>query len=459
MWFNSRIAWGVSEIVRSSSTSADRAYVGSLLAYWSTWGIPDIRLSTEDFYDPICAIVFEAIKKLVMEKAIPEALLVREKIIEAGKLEAIGGNRAIAWLMEWDYNYHNLSRYEFAVKDNKRKRDVELLIQQLDWDDVKDSSALLKMGQQLIWLATSSGWGSSKWISKESLDELAEQIAANDWKTLFWFSFWENLKFLDDATKGLRPWKTYRIGAPSNVGKSQLMYSVINNLLKQNAKVAFFTLENDMQTTLSFLMSNHQQVPNDKVMNGSISWDFDYLMKVKDNLTIIEDVFEINAIFSKVMELQPDIVILDYIWLISCKGFPEDAKYTQYAIEVQRFVKASQVCWMDLSNLPTQLQQVEDIKLNPQYFGSTFLRNNTDVWIHITPNKTFYEMREKVMTGSTSHSDIEFFKFMSWVNISLSKNRLWPHSINKEYLVDYSKWGKWELMTPEFIAKLEMASV
>jgi hypothetical protein len=68
------------------------------------------------------------------------------------------------------------------------------------------------------------------------------------------------------------------------------------------------------------------------------------------------------------MEIQPDVVILDYIGLISCKGVTEEAKFTQYAIEVQRFVKASQVGWIDLSNLPTNLQQSEDIKNNPQFF-------------------------------------------------------------------------------------------
>lgn len=459
MGFNSRIEGGVSEIVRASSTSSERAYVGSLLSYWINWDIPTISLTSGDFYDPVCAIVFEAIHKLVNEKTPPEPLLVREKVIEIGKLEAIWWNNSIALLMEWNYNYHNTKKYEFAVKDNKRKRDVEKLIQQLDGDDTKDASTLLKMGQQLIWLATSSWWLSNKGISDSSIETLIEQIAENDWKHLFGYSFWDNFKFLDDATKGLRKGKTYRIWAPSNVWKSQLIYSVINNLLKQDAKIAFFTLENDMQTTLSFIMSNYQQIPNDRLMNWAVSGDYEYLQKIKNNLTIIEDNFEINSIFSKVMELQPDIVILDYIWLISCKGYNEEAKYTQYAIEVQRFVKASQVCWMDLSNLPTQLQQVEDIKINPQYFGSTFLRNNTDVWIHITPSKSFYEMREKVMTGSTSQSDIEYYKFMSWVNISISKNRLWPHSINKEYLVDYSKWGRWELMTPEFIAKLEMASI
>lgn len=458
MGFNSRIEGWVSEMVRASSVSADRAYIGSLLSQGINWEIPAISLTTGDFYDPVCAIVFEAIHKLVNEKTPPEPLLVREKIIEAKKFDSVWWN-AIALLMEGNYNSHNTKKYEFAVKDNKRKRDVERLIQQLDSDDTKDASTLLKMGQQLIGLATSSWWLSNKGISDSSIETLIEQIAENDWKHLFGYSFWDNFKFLDDATKGLRKGKTYRIGAPSNVGKSQLMYSVINNLLKQDAKIAFFTLENDMQTTLSFIMSNYQQIPNDRLMNWAVSWDYEYLQKIKNNLTIIEDTFEINAIFSKVMELQPDIVILDYIWLMSCKGFNEEAKYTQYAIEVQRFVKASQVCWMDLSNLPTQLQQVEDIKINPQYFGSTFLRNNTDVWIHITPSKSFYEMREKIMNGSTNRSDIEYYKYMSWVNISISKNRLWPHSLNKEYLVDYSRWGKWELMTPEFIAKLEMASV
>jgi hypothetical protein len=43
------------------------------------------------------------------------------------------------------------------------------------------------------------------------------------------------------------------------------------------------------------------------------------------------------------MEFKPDVVVLDYIGLMSIKGFTEEAKYTEYAIQVQRFVKQMQV--------------------------------------------------------------------------------------------------------------------
>jgi hypothetical protein len=110
------------------------------------------------------------------------------------------------------------------------------------------------------------------------------------------------------------------------------------------------------------------------------------------------------------MEFNPDVVILDYIGLMSIKGFTEEQKYTEYAIQVQRFVKATQVSWIDLSNLPTQLQSADDIKLNPQFFGSTFLRNNTDVGIHILPDKEYYNLREKVLKESNDMEVRQMFE-------------------------------------------------
>jgi hypothetical protein len=53
---------------------------------------------------------------------------------------------------------------------------------------------------------------------------------------------------------------------------------------------------------------------------------------------------------------------------MSIKGFTEEAKYTEYAIQVQRFVKQTKVSWIDLSNLPTNLQTADDIKMNPQFY-------------------------------------------------------------------------------------------
>jgi archaellum biogenesis ATPase FlaH len=320
----------------------------------------------------------------------------------------------------------------------------------MSWDTTRDSASLLAYWQKLIGLAQSAWWGWAKWLDKEELNSLYDFILTNQWKPLFGYSWGMNFRFLDEITKGIRWGKIYRIWAPSNTGKSQLVYTLINNLIAQDARIMFVTLENDIQSTLSYIISNHQKVSNDDIMGGKVDWDFDYLNKNKDKLCILQDTFDLNAIFSKIIEFQPNVVILDYIGLMSIKGFTEEAKYTEYAIQVQRFVKSTQVAWIDLSNLPTQLQNSDDIRGNPQFFGSTFLRNNTDVGIHIVPDKGYYDIREKVLSSNSySQQSKDFFKRRSWLILYVSKNRLWPHSINEKYILDHSKWWEWSVMDTE----------
>lgn len=236
---------------------------------------------------------------------------------------------------------------------------------------------------------------------------------------------------------------------------TQLAYSVINNLLAQWAKVMFLTLENEVQTTLGYLMSNHQKTSMDSIMRWYSPPDFEYLQSINDRLSIVDGTFYLSDIFTKVMEFQPDVVILDYIWLMSIKGFTEEAKYTEYAIQVQRFVKQVQVSWIDLSNLPTTLQNSDDIRGNPQFYGSTFLRNNTDVWIHVVPWKQFYELRDKILWDDIFdiHTK-DKIKRLSGITLYLSKNRLWPHSISWNFIVDFSKWAEFSEFSNDMFKSL-----
>ena len=204
MGFNTRQGT-YSEIVMASSRQSEKAYVGALIAHWQSGEIPHIRIHKDDFYDPVCSIIFEAINELVNEKVPPEPMNIREKIIAKWKLQAIGWNQGILNVIESDFNYHNLSRYEYAVKDNKRRREVEKVLILMESDESKDSASLLQMWQKLISLATENGWG-SKGLSQEAMNNLYEKIAENDGKKIFWFSFGDNLSFLDEATKWIQKW-------------------------------------------------------------------------------------------------------------------------------------------------------------------------------------------------------------------------------------------------------------
>lgn len=75
----------------------------------------------------------------------------------------------------------------------------------------------------------------------------------------------------------------------------------------------FFTLENEVQTTLGYLMSNKQRESMDNIMRGESSADFDYLSSISDKLSVVDTSFYLTDIFTRIMEFKPDVVILDYI--------------------------------------------------------------------------------------------------------------------------------------------------
>lgn len=431
-------------VLGANAVAAERAYLGCLLMAGATMDKNDIRVVPDDFYDSSHAHILESIQKIYDEGGVPDLIQVSQKIAEKWLTKQID-NQLLSDLITWDYAYGSLRKYEMLVKDNARKMAAQKVVDKVMCDTERSAGQLLAYWQELIAIATNSAGNATKGFDIKHAHSLADKIAELDGKDLFGYSFGHEFKFLDRATKWIQKWKTYRIGAPSNTGKSQFAYSVINNLLAQWAKVLFLTLENEVETTLGYLMSNHQAQSMDSILRWDVQGDFDYLTKISTNLSIVDGAFYMSDIFSRCMEFAPDVVILDYIWLMSIKGFTEEQKYTEYAIQVQRFVKQTQMSWIDLSNLPTQLQASEDIRGNPQFFGSTFLRNNTDVGIHITPWKEFYEMREQVLNNDLyawANPKKEEVKRMSWITFHLSKNRLWPHSISTNYLIDFSRWAK-----------------
>lgn len=434
------------QVLVSQANAAERAYIGCLLTAWTLLEAQDIRITPEEIYTPELAIILDAIIELNRDGIIADTITVRQKLIDKKKfypdVKTID-NKFLSELLASEFMYLNLRKYESLVKENSLKIRTQRIINKMMEDTERNAWNILSYWQDLIALATNGmgNWG--RWFDMKHAHNLADKIAELDGKELYWYSFGSEFKFLDSATKGIQKWKTYRIGAPSNTWKTQFAYSVINNLLAQWAKVAFFTLENEVETTIWYLMSNHQKISMDSIMRWTEIGDFDYIGKINKNLAIFDSTFYLSDIFSKIVEFNPDVVILDYIGLMSIRWFKEDDKYTEYAIQVQRFVKHIQVSWIDLSNLPTQLQQSEDIRWNPQFYGSTFLRNNTDVGIHIMPWKQFYDMRDRVLQDDIYNYETKNkLKRLSWVTMFLSKNRLWPHSISWNFIVDFQHWAE-----------------
>lgn len=458
MGFNNDRWLGNYQVLTATAIAAEKSYIWCMLVWGATLERNDIRISVDEIYDPMLGKVFEAIKAIYDEGWHPDLVQVanwlQNKWWWAPKVSGMN-NIYLSDICCWDFSYHNLRKYESLVKEWSRKIRAQKIVDKVLDDTERSASSLLKYWQELIEIATNSMGNWARWFDIAHAHWLANKIAELDGKDLHGYSFGSEFKFLDFNTKWIQKGKSYRIGAPSNTWKTQFAYSIINNLIAQWARVMFLTLENETQTTLGYLMSQYQGYSMDSILKWESTWDFDYLVSIKDKLAIVEDSFYLWDIFSRIMEFKPDVVILDYIGLASIKGFTEEQKYTEYAIQVQRFVKQMQVAWIDLSNLPTSLQQADEIRMNPQFYGSTFLRNNTDVWIHIMPWKKFYEVREAVMTWDIYNIESKNkMRKLSWITLVLSKNRLWPHSIYANYIIDFTKWAKFEEYSQEEFARL-----
>lgn len=257
------------------------------------------------------------------------------------------------------------------------------------------------------------------------------------------WSWGPSFQWLDQHTDGIQKKKTYRIGANSNVGKTQFVYNVILALLAQGARVTFYTLENEKPTTLNYLLSNMMGVNSRELAKGRHAPQWDLLDPITPLLTIVDDLTEIGQIMQHCEKHTPDVVFLDYIGLCRVKGATTDSKYAEYAERIPPFVKRLGISWVDLSNLPKNSDD-ELIKLHGEFFGSSLLKNNLDVGIHFTYNKKFYEWKNeqgKALPASMHTKQV--------LDLRLTKNRLGPVGLETTYVLDFDKGGRWRQATPE----------
>ena len=135
---------------------------------------------------------------------------------------------------------------------------------------------------------------------------------------------------------------------------------------------------------------------------GNVKPDAEYIANMKGKFFIIDDTYELSEIFAKVMSIKPDVVVLDYIGLVTVNKLTESSMYDEYAKSVQKFVKKTKTAWIDLSNLPKDADE-DTMRIFGGFYGSSFLRNNTDVGIHMMKYKPFFDWKSK-MEDNPNHS-------------------------------------------------------
>ena len=439
------------------SIESESGVVGSCLLDWAKAcrKVSD-GLTAGMFYTKEHQLIWEAISFLLSENKPVDILTVRNYLDDRGMLEQAWWNAKLIALTEGFFTSSNIEQYAKVVRNKYLRRAIIKTgadLQLLWWQDDDNIEDVFSCVGATVNKLTALHTIKNLQTIDDDVETYQEWLEERTGKRIFWFSWGSNLEWLDENTDWIQRKKTYRIGANSNVGKTQLIYNIICSLLKQGARVAFFTLENERVTTLNYILASLQGENSRDIIRGEVKPDLNLLYPYKDLLTIVDNVNDIGEIEKIVTKNTFDVVILDYIGLVKVKGATTEGKFAEYAEKIPKIAKDNNLSWIDLSNLPKNADD-DTIKLYGEFFGSSALRNNLDVGIHLTYYKPFYEWKEDVIKQRMLSPDqMSSLHTKQVLNVMITKNRLWPTGIDKPYVVSFNKGGRFNEATQEEISK------
>lgn len=401
------------------------------------------------------SIIAKEIFKTALAWESVDLVTIKNKLEKKWKLEDIGGMNRLVEATEDAVSYHWES-YSDAIERNYKNREIVKLSQKLskvNVETLEDTVEEVMSGINEIMME-----GKSKTTStEENIEKLENHIEENRGKKLIWWSWWEWLGWLDNATKWIRKGKTYRIGAPSWVGKSNLVYQVENGLIKQWAKVLFISLENSIESTYIKFLSSYQKVNPNLLESWAVKADTDYIKRTSKLFYLTDQLFDIGEIKREIVKIKPDVVILDYIGLVNIKGHNEKEKYDRYADLMKEFIQKNQtMALIDLSNLNKDDNE-EKIRMYKGFNWSAKLRNNADVCIHLFYFAPFYEYRRTIYDHWTPEQK-EKFKWMQAITFLISKNRLGLDWIEQVYGINFNEGINYKEIDSETIKRWEELS-
>ena len=138
------------------------------------------------------------------------------------------------------------------------------------------------------------------------------------------------LRELDEMMWGVHKRELLTIGARTSQGKSVMALEIAKNLVTHGQTVLFFSLEMSKEQLVERLLSNMCKIDNTRLRKGK-AWkeveekDESFRTWLEDARLVIDDQngHQFVNIVEVVKEIKPDFVIIDYVQMISTKGFKD----------------------------------------------------------------------------------------------------------------------------------------
>ena len=333
---------------------AERGVLGALLLNSEVWDTVSSSLEASDFYSPFNSNIFQAISDIMEREGLKsfDGLILVDYLKRKNLLDKCGGVGYIAQLTNIQVVTSNISRYVEIVQDaSKRRRlfsvstslEKDVFDPSVNIDDSLDQSSKILTDALLKGIKEKSFEYSLGRISQFTFEEITKKLEGTAEIDRIETGF----DVLDKYTNGGFAKEEYIIiGARPSIGKTAFALSMMYNMMRNNKKIAFFSLEMPAKSIAMRLFAIDSKVELAKIIKAQFIGDeFERIMDscgrlydYSDNMYIVDvpniSLTELRAkarILKK--EKNIDCIVIDYIGLISVpSSYASQKKFEQVSM-------------------------------------------------------------------------------------------------------------------------------
>jgi len=291
-------------VVPPHDSDFERAVLGAMLMNSKAFDTVEGILNAEDFYDTPHACIYQAITDFKTENNLMtiDLLTLSEYLKKKDLLEKCGGLTYIAELTSSVPTIANAQYYADSIKAfSLRRKVVELssIIIREAVDVSNDIKDVLDESEQKLGLLNSTKSSNDYKQANQYFLKLMDDYTNGKRKDNGVQSGYKNL---DQIIGGFRKAEFTVIAARPSVGKTALALSIVQNMIKADRKVGFFSLEMSAESLAERMLSMESKVSYGILRNGRM-----------DNRSMKEVMEAAETFYSKDLYIQdvPNMKLMD----------------------------------------------------------------------------------------------------------------------------------------------------
>lgn len=432
------------------SLEAEQSILGSLLIYPQVVAtVRDLDLQSDEFFSEGHQIIFSIMQELMEHGKPIDATSIITKLTDTNRLQDVGGLEYLIQLGDGAISSANASYYIDIIKSKAHLRRLILTAEKIaseGFDGSNELDVVMDLAEKEILNVTRSrrttDFKSSRTVVSDVIEEVMRLRENKEGVT----GVKTGYRDLDNTTNGFQRGDLIILAARPSMGKTAFALNLALNASIYNPDaIAIFSLEMPAEALMKRILSAKAQVEGNKLRTGFLNdSEFSQLNESANELMsskiFIDDSASIkmSEVFSKCRKLKSefglDMVLIDYLQLISGNGKGGSDNRQQEVSEISRSLKALarelEVPVIALSQLSRSVESRQDKRpMLSDLRESGAIEQDADIVMFLYRDE--YYNRDETKESSIDRTEVNIAKHRNGAtrNIELAFNK----SINAFY--------------------------